>query len=134
MDVSFYQSWRAFPHTRDQDDSLVVSVHPHGRDRGGNYEFSVTHVGTKGNRQPIALQACLFSDSWRAFADLPEFFNLLGLLDESASEGRSTLSLNDLIPSLEAMGWRDETDQYANQHSHVIGCLICGERHTATTA
>jgi hypothetical protein len=129
LHVEFYRSWSAFPHTRDRADDIVVSVAPNGQNQPGNYEFSIEHTGSeKGRREPIALRVQLFCDSWRAFRDLPEFFDLLADLDESTSAGRSKLSLADLIPSLEAMGWHDKTATYADQHTHVVGCLTCGER------
>ena len=72
MRVTFYRSWRAFPHTRvDQDDDIMVSVEPNSEGEGGTYEFSIRHVGTHRRRRPIALRVDLFADSWRAFHDLP---------------------------------------------------------------
>lgn len=132
LTVTFYRQWLAFPFTKmdGRPDEIMVGVSPNGPGEGGNYEFSIEHVGTeRGNhRPPIALQVNLFADSWRAFRDLPEFFDLLADLDESGSGARSQLDLDDLIPSLEAMGWNDITAQYANRHVHVFGCVTCGER------
>ena len=133
-DVSFYRTRDAFPHTRlqDIDADLVVSVNPHDEGRG-NYEFIVTHVGTsRRDREPIALRVGLFSDSWAAFSDLPEFFSLLASLDESnRRSGRSTLTLEQLSDHLMSLGWTDKTDAYGSQHEHSVGCLVCGERVTS---
>ena len=133
-DVSFYRTRDAFPHTRleDRDADLVVSVQPHGEPHS-NYEFIVTHVGTRRrDRGPIALRVGLFSDSWRAFTDLPEFFALLASLDETnRGDGRSALDLDALSLHLVSLGWTDKTDAYASQHEHVIGCIVCGDRLSA---
>lgn len=132
MTVTFYRQWLAFPLSKmrgDEPDTIMVCVSPNGPDEGGNYEFLVKHVGTESKyREAIALRVDMFTDSWRAFRDLPEFFDLLAELDESDAAGRSRLTLDDLIPSLEVMGWRDRTEEFAANHEHSWGCLGCGER------
>lgn len=128
MDVTFYRNWKAFPHTRAEDDLIVVGVNPNGPDEGGNYEFTIAHVGTSGPRDPIGLQVRIFDDGWRAFSDLPGFFDLLAGLDQSASAGPSPYTLDHLIPSLLALGWRDRTSEFTSAHEHVHGCLSCGAR------
>ena len=123
MEVTFYRQWQAFPHTRKTSpDEILVGVAPDGPDAGGYYEFRIEHVGTEpGQRRPIALRVGLFVDSWRAFRDLPEFFDLLADLDESKNAGRSMFTLDDLVPSLEAIGWRDRTEDLAARHQHALG-------------
>ena len=129
LHVEFYRSRIAFPHSRmhDRPDDIMVGVSPNGQHEGGNYEFSIEHVGTERGLRPIALRVQLFTDSWRAFADLPEFFALLASLDTSVGT-RPGPTLDDLTPRLAALGWMDITDKYASRHEHVIGCLTCGER------
>lgn len=127
--VEFYRSRIAFPHTRMDGcaDDIMVGVSPNGPDQGGNYEFSIEHVGTERGSRPIALRVQLFADSWRAFADLPDFFDLLVSLDRS--EGTSPgPTLDDLTPLLVDLGWVDTTAKYTSRHEHVIGCVVCGER------
>lgn len=125
----FYRTWTAFPHSRrdGRADDIVVNVHPNGYGEGGNYEFVIEHTGTEAGRKPIALRVKMFADSWRAFYDLPEFFDLLGELDESQGAQNAT-TLDDLTPRLLALGWIDRTDEFAVNHEHVIGCLTCGDR------
>lgn len=138
--VEFYRSWRAFPHTKieGRPDDIMVTVSPNGPGKGGDYEFSIEHVGTESKyREPIALRVQLFADSWRAFADLPEFFALLGELDESQrpiwhSSRAPKATLDDLTPRLLALGWSDITDRFAKRHEHLVGCLTCGERDITT--
>jgi hypothetical protein len=126
LHVTFYRSWRAFPHTRDRADDIVVSVHPNGHNRGGNYEFAIEHIGTEPRGRAIALRVQLFDDSWRAFSDLPAFFTMLASLDRSEG-ARPGVTLDDLTPELRALGWIDKTDGYAANHEHHFAC-ICGER------
>ena len=126
LHVTFYRSWRAFPRSRDRADDIVVGVEPNGEHAGGNYEFTIEHIGTEPGRRPIALRVQLFNDSWRAFADLPEFFDLLASLDRSDGD-RPGVTLDDLMPMLRGLGWFDKTDGYAANHEHHFAC-ICGER------
>lgn len=137
LHVTFYREWVAFPHTKMQrghNDTVQFDVHPNGLNEGGNYGFSIEHIGTGlgTNHNPIGLQLQIFGDAWRAFTDLPELFALLASLDGSQrGHDEAPATLDDLIPRLSDLGWIDDTAKHAARHTHIHGCLTCGERLAA---
>jgi hypothetical protein len=116
--VRYVRNWRAFPFTfhSGEDDSITVTVHPHGLDGGGMYEFQIVHTGKNNRsvRSPIGVRVALFSDSWRAFDDLPQFFKTLADLDTSKGlRSDDPVDLDVIETYLSSLGWEDITDDYA---------------------
>lgn len=116
MQVSFYRQWEAFPYSRTEDDCIMVTVHPNGRDQCGNYEFMIEGVGSQTGRY-VGARLCLFDDSWRALSDLPALVATLVDRDTSASRGRPGLGLDDVADILSGLGYRDRTPEFAARYA-----------------
>lgn len=134
MKVQFYRQRDAFPHTRKEQytpDEIEIMVMLDGSDsdEGLSYEFKVAHIGTEPKyRKPIGLQIQIFDDGWRAFQDLPEFFEALRANDREYRD-EEHLDLDGLTQILLDLGYEDITERYSQRVVHVQGCLTCSEVH-----
>jgi hypothetical protein len=138
--LTYYENWTAFPHSRDADNALCVSVEfPTLPQRG--FEFSIVHVGSHaatygpprwglgGARQPvpIGLQVRIFDDAWLAYFTLPALFARLSEIGAQVVDDRRDTKpgLADLAAVLRGFG-TDVTAEHAASHVHHFAC-VCGK-------
>lgn len=75
-----------------------IQIRAASREGGCHWEFTAVQVGN------IGVQVCVFDDAWRAFNDLPEFFQAL------AARGKGT-TLADVREILDNLGAVDSTQR-----------------------
>ncbi len=81
--------------TRDEPE---IQIRAASRGGGVGWEFTAVQVGR------IGVQICVFDDAWRAFTDVPEFFQRLAGLGKGAT-------LDDVREILDGLGAVDSTQR-----------------------
>lgn len=94
-----------------------------GKAGGGcEYEFSVM-IERVGGRAALTLR--LFNDSWKAFTDCPEVFNILARLHDDGRRGATKKDFDFLCGELERAGWRRHRP--TRKEPEIRKCESCGQ-------
>lgn len=112
-------------------DAINFSVSDGPKNDGFLYEFHIALVQWRDGR--CAMQARVYSDSWRAYADCPEVWELLASMHRCFEDGNYSRKgpevFDDLVSRLEKAGWKNEGRLHPRYYRV---CRECGSERTLT--